>query len=180
MARAVLAPLAVLLALAAAPAAAEFPRTAVMIVDTNRVMRDAKVMASIAEQIGKIRDRYREELTARETKLRLEDRTLADQRSVLAPDAYDRKLKDLREKLVALKEEARKRGVALDRARSEAELRVRQSLFAVVRDLAKEQGANIVIQKSALVWADEEGMERTEEALRRLDTALPSVEISEK
>ena len=180
MARVILAPLALLLALAAAPAAAEFPRTAVMIVDINRVMRDAKVMGSIAEQIGNIRERYQEELTAEETKLRLEDRTLADQRSVLAPDVYDRKLKDLRERLAALKEEARKRGGALDRAHSEAMLRVRQSLFEVVRDLAKEQGANIVIQKSALVWADEEGMERTEEALRRLDTALPRVEISEK
>ena len=180
MARATLAFLALLFAHAAAPAAAEFPQAAVMIVDTNRVMRDAKAMVSVAGQIERIRARYREELTARETKLRLETRTLADQRSVLAPDAYDRKLKDLRERLTALQEEARKRGVALDRARAEAVLRVRQSLFEVVRDLAKKQGANIVIQKSALVWADEEGMERTEEVLRRLDTVLPRVEIGEK
>ena len=180
MARATLAFLALLFAQAAAPAAAEFPQAAVMIVDTNRVMRDAKAMVSVAGQIERIRARYREELTARETKLRLETRTLADQRSVLAPDVYDRKLKDLRERLTALQEEARKRGVALDRARSEAVLRVRQSLFKVVRDLAKKQGANIVIQKSALVWADEEGMERTEEVLRRLDTVLPRVEIGEK
>lgn len=172
--------LALLLALAAAPAAAEFPPAAVMIVDINRIMRDAKVTGSIAGQIEGIRDRYQEELTTREKKLRLEDRTLADQRSVLAPDAYEKKLRDLRERLAALKEEARKRGLALDRARSEAVLRVRQVLFEVVRDLAKERGANIVVQKSALVWADEEGMERTDEALRRLDTALPSVEINEK
>jgi len=50
-------------------------------------------------------------------------------------------------------------------------------LLHVARDLAKEHGANIVIQKSALVWADEGAMEFTEDALKRLNEVLPSVVI---
>jgi len=65
--------------------------------------------------------------------------------------------------------------VVLDRARSEAVRQVRLKLLDVARVLAREHGANIVIQKSALVWADEEAMELTEEALKRLNEELPSV-----
>ena len=54
---------------------------------------------------------------------------------------------------------------------------VQRRLFEVVRELARKLGANLVVQKSALVWADEEAMEFTDDALEQLNEALPSVTV---
>ncbi|MCY4230144.1 MAG: hypothetical protein OXF26_04525, partial [Alphaproteobacteria bacterium] len=65
----------------------------------------------------------------------------------------------------------------LDRARVEAVRKVQLQLHEVARALAGEVGANIVIQKAALVWADEEALELTDDVLTRLNEVLPGVTI---
>ncbi len=166
-----------LLALCTAPAWAAVPRPAVVVVDTNRIMREAKAVADIARQVEAQGAIYGREFNAVESRLRQEDQALATQRGLLDKEAYKAKIKDLQEKLAEARGKAQRQRTLLDRARTEAVRKVQVQLQQVARDLAGELGANVVVQKAALVWADEEALEFTEDVLERLNEVLPRVSI---
>ena len=166
-----------LLCLCAAPVWAAVPQSAVIVIDTNRIMREAKAVVEIARQVEAIGARYRSEFKAAEARLRQEDQALTDQRGLLDKEAYKARVKKLREKLAELRSNAQRQRTVLDRARSEAVRKVQVQLLQVARELAGKFGANIVVQKAALVWADEKSLEFTEDALKRLNEVLPSVTI---
>ena len=166
-----------LLCLCTTPVLAAVPQPVVIVIDTNRIMREAKVVVEIARQVEAIGARYGREFKAAEARLRQEDQALTDQRSLLSKEADKAKVQALREKLAELRTRAQRQRTALDRARSEAVRKVQGRLVSVARELAGKVGANIVIQKAALVWADGEALEFTEDALERLNEVLPSVTI---
>ena len=166
-----------LLCLFITPVSAAVPQSIVIVIDTNRIMREAKVVVEIARQVEAIGARYGKEFKAAEARLRQEDQLLTNQRGVLKKEAYKAKVQELRERLAKLRSRAQRQRTALDRARAEAVRKVQVQLLRVARDLAGKFGANIVVQKAALVWADERTLEFTEDALERLNEVLPSVTI---
>ena len=166
-----------LLSFCAAPVWAAVPQPVIVVVDTNRIMREAKAVADIARQIEARGAVYGKEFNAVEARLRQEDQALATQRGLLDKEAYKAKIKQLQERLAQARSKAQRQRTLLDRARTEAVRKVQVQLQQVARDLAEELGANIVVQKAALVWADEETLEFTEDVLDRLNEALPRVTI---
>ncbi len=166
-----------LLCLCAAPVLAAVPQSVVIVIDTNRIMREAKAVMGIARQVEAIGARYGSEFKAVEARLRQEDQALTNQRGLLNKEAYKAKVQELRERLAELRNKAQRQRTALDRARSEAIRKVQVQLLRVARELAGKLSANIVVQKAALVWADEKTLEFTEDALERLNEVLPSVTI---
>ncbi|MYE00668.1 MAG: OmpH family outer membrane protein [Alphaproteobacteria bacterium] len=168
---------ALLLCLFATPALAAAPQSVVIVIDTNRIMREATAVVEIAKQVEVIGARYGSDLKAAEARLRQEDQALTKQRSLLNKEAYNAKVQELRERLAKLRSQAQRQRTNLDRARSEAVRKVQVQLFQVAGELAGEVGANIVVQKAALVWADETALEFTEDALKRLNEVLPNVTI---
>ncbi len=166
-----------LLCLCAAPAFADAPQPVVIVVDTNRIMREAKAAVEIARQVEVLGARYGNDFNAAEARLRQEDQALTKQRGLLSKEAYKARVKELRDQLMELRSKAQRQRTLLDRARAEAVRKVQLRLQRVARELAGKLGANMVIQKAALVWADEEALEFTEDVLRRLNEVLPSVTI---
>lgn len=166
-----------LLCLCTAPALAEVPQSVVIVVDTNRIMREARAAVEIARQVEALGARYGNDFNAAEARLRQEDESLKDQRGLLSKEAYKARVKELREQLMKLRSNAQRQRTLLDRARAEALRKVQLQLQDVARELAAKLGANIVVQKAALVWADENALEFTEDVLNRLNEVLPSVTI---
>ena len=166
-----------LLCLCAAPAQAEAPQSVVIVVDTNRIMREASAAVEIARQVEALGARYGKDFNAGQARLRNEDQALAKQRGELTKEAYKARMQELREQLVELRSKAQRQRTLLDRARAEAVRKVQVQLQGVARELARKLGANVVVQKAALVWADEEALEFTEDVLKRLNEVLPSVTI---
>lgn len=166
-----------LLCLCAAPVSAAVPSAAVIVIDTNRIMREAKAIVEIARQVEETGARYGSEFKAAEARLRQEDQALTKQRSLLNKEAYKAKMQELRDNLAKLRSRAQHQRTKLDRARAEAVRKVQVQLHAIAGELARKVGATIVVQKAALVWADEKALEFTEDALKRLNEALPSVNI---
>ncbi|MCY3980545.1 MAG: OmpH family outer membrane protein [Alphaproteobacteria bacterium] len=166
-----------LICFCAVSALAAAPQPVVIVVDTNRIMREAQAAVDIARQVEDLGARYANEFNAAEARLRQEDQALTKQRDLLSKEAYKAKVKELRDRLMALRGSAQRQRTLLDRARVEAVRKVQLQLHEVARALAGEVGANIVIQKAALVWADEEALELTDDVLTRLNEVLPGVTI---
>lgn len=182
-------PLAVLAALAglalsiAAPAQAQrqgqaqqIPAPTIMVIDTNRIMAEARAMRAIRDQIDRIRSSFQAEIKRDEDELRRLDQEIAQQRQLLSPEAFNQRRQDLQQKAAALQTKARTRRSQLDAALRNAMQTVRGTLVRIVQNIAQRNGANIVVQKSDLVFADQR-MEFTDEVLRQLDAQLPNVTV---
>jgi len=152
------------------------PAPTVMVIDTNRIMSEAKSMAAIRDQIERIRTNFQNEIKKEEDELRRADHAMAEQRKLQTAEAFDQARRDLQERAAALQVTARTRRTQLDQALRNAIQVVRTTLIQLVEATAQKYGANVVIQKSDLVWADKR-MEFTDEVLRQLDAKLSTVKV---
>lgn len=157
--------------------AQKLPAPTIMIVDTVRIMRDARAMDTVRDQIERVRTSFQQEIKNEEDALRQIDAQLQQQRQLLTPEALQQKREDLQKRASALQATARDRRLQLDEAMRDAVGIVRDKLVEIVADISKRHGANVVMQKSDLVWADTK-MEYTDELLKRLNAELPSVAVS--
>jgi len=157
--------------------AQKLPTPTIMIVDTVRIMRDARAMAAVRDQIENVRASFQQEIKNEEDALRQIDSQLQQQRQLLTPEAMQQKRDDLQKRASVLQATARDRRMQLDEAMRDAVRIVRDKLVEIVADMGKRHGANVVMQKSDLVWADSK-MEYTDELLKRLNAELPSVAVS--
>jgi Skp family chaperone for outer membrane proteins len=53
-----------------------------------------------------------------------------------------------------------------------------QKLGPILQQLVKERGANMVLDKQAVVFATLSGFDITADAIKRLDQQLPSVKVN--
>lgn len=166
-------------AAAPVPAVAQsktIPAPVVMVIDTNRIMSEAKSMQSIRDQIERIRNSFQNEIKKEEEELRRADQAMGEQRKLQSAEAFDQRRRELQERAAALQVTARTRRTQLDQALRNAIQVVREQLIELVQTTAQKHGANVVIQKSDLVWADQR-MEYTDEVLRQLDATLSTVKV---
>ena len=152
------------------------PTPVVMVIDTNRVMAEARAMKAIRDQIERIRGSFQAEIKRDEDELRRIDQEMAQQRQVLSPEAFNQKRQDLQNRVNSLQQKTRARRQQLDGALRNAMTTVRNTLVRIVQGIAQRNGANLVVQKSDLVYADQR-MEFTDEVLRQLDAQLPNVTV---
>ena len=165
------------LSLVAGPAEAQpLPQPVVMVIDTDRILKEATVMKNIGEQLEKIRTSYQGEITKEEDELRRMDQELGQQRQLLSPEALQQRRQELQQRAAALQEKARTRRRQLDQAQAGAIQKVRAVLVEITRALMTERGANVVIPRGVLVALDER-LDSTAEALKRLNAKLPAAKV---
>ncbi|MCY4229677.1 MAG: hypothetical protein OXF26_02095, partial [Alphaproteobacteria bacterium] len=103
-----------LICFCAVSALAAAPQPVVIVVDTNRIMREAQAAVDIARQVEDLGARYANEFNAAEARLRQEDQALTKQRDLLSKEAYKAKVKELRDRLMALRGSAQRQRTLLD------------------------------------------------------------------
>lgn len=156
--------------------AQSIPQPVVMVIDTARIMGEAQAMKAIRDQIDQLRGSYQSEIKKEEDELRRADQEMAQQRQVLSPEAFNQRRQDLQQRAAALQVKARTRRSQLDQALRDAVQEVRARLLKIVEAVAQRHGANIVVQKSDLVYADSR-TEFTDEVLRQLNAELSTVRV---
>ncbi|SRR5690606_12890823 len=156
--------------------AQSIPQPVVMVIDTAKIMAEARAMNSIRDQIDQIRSSYQAEIKREEDELRRADQEMAQQRQVLSPEAFNQRRQELQQRASALQVKARTRRTQLDQALRDAVQVVRNRLLKIVETVAQRHGANVVVQKSDLVYADDR-MEFTDEVLAQLNAELSTVTV---
>ncbi|MEQ8817723.1 MAG: OmpH family outer membrane protein [Thalassobaculum sp.] len=154
-------------------AQAELP---IAVVDVQGIMRAAKAAKAIHDQIETRRSAYQEEVAAEERRLRVAEQDLSQQRAVLAPDAYQQKVREFQTKVAEVQRQVQMRKRELDETFARAMNEVRKSLVAVVAEIAEQRGIKLVLFKSQIVIA-EKSLDVSDETLQRLNERLPTVKV---
>jgi outer membrane protein len=162
---------------AAAQQPAPLPTPVVLIVDLPQVLRDAKAGKEVQATVNQQYSGYAKEVAQQEDELQKGRGELERQRTVLAPDVYNGRARELQQRYDELSKIVQNRQQALQQSYKEAMTKVENAALEVITDLVKERKANLVMAKQALVFEDE-SMDITTETIARLDKKLPSVPVN--
>jgi len=166
-------------ALAQAAPAAAAPQAAIIVVDMNRIGAESAAGKSGATQLRTKADGARARVKTLQDQLRSEEETLvkARQANSMAPEAFQARVKEFQTKQANAQQELGNREQEL--ARSEAF--VRQQIFnavaPIIQAVMRERGASIVLARDAAL-AVTPTLDVTAEVIRRLDAALPRVNVN--
>jgi outer membrane protein len=155
------------------PAQAE---TKIAVVNIQKVMQDSTAAKSVREQLKSRQGSFESEMKKKEEDLRKQDQELSKQRSVLAPDAFEQKLREFREKASAAQKDVQAKKNQLDKAFGQALNDIQKSVFDIVGAISKEKALNAVIPTSQMLYADP-ALDITGEVTSRLNKQLPNVSV---
>ena len=149
---------------------------AIAVVDVQGIMRAAKAAKAVHDQIEQRREAYQNQVSGEERRLRQAEQDLAQQRAVLAPDAYQQRVREFQGQVAEVQRQVQVRKRELDETFASAMNEVRNALVSVVAEIAEQRGIKLVLFKSQIVIA-EKSLDVSDETLQRLNDRLPTVKV---
>jgi Skp family chaperone for outer membrane proteins len=149
----------------------------VVVVDTSRVLQESKAGKTIQSQMQQQVSTYQKTITKQDEELSAAQQDLQRQQTILAQDAFAVKLKEFDQRV----NDARKRAAEAQQNLTESQRAaigtVEDAMLHIVADLAKERGANLVLNKTTVVMFDTR-FDVTDDIIKKLDEKLPAVTVS--
>jgi outer membrane protein len=157
------------------PALADPPQPKIVVIDRAAIMQFSKVGQDIARQM---QNQAKADLSAQGRALQDEGRTLQQQVAILAPDVKQKRLDAFRAREQALQGAAQRKDDQLKAGFAQARQAMEQNLGPILQQLVKERGANLVLDKQAVVFANASGFDITGDAINRLNQKMPSFKVN--
>lgn len=146
------------------------------VIQYQRILREAKATKSIRPQRENLRADFEQAIRDEERKLRAVERELVNQRSILSPEAYAQRRRQLEERAKEAQRKASAKKREIERALATAMTKVRRNLRKITAAIAKERSVSLVLPGSTVILFERK-YDITKEVLRRLDEQLPSVKV---
>ncbi len=176
----------VILASLTGPVAAQQPKSAkdiitllnMAVIDTEVIRRNSRAFRDIGKQIAKYRKAIQADIQKDEEALRSANEELARKRAILAPETFAEERRQFEERLVQVQRTVQKRKKGLERVGLEAVKKVEAVLNKIITEVSKELSLGLILRKSQTVLVAKE-LDITPNVLKRLDTALPTLKVSD-
>lgn len=152
--------------------------TKLVVIDKVAIMQGSKVGQDVARQVQAIANQAKSDLTAQGRALQVEGRALQQQVAILAPDAKAKRLAAFQAKERALQGAAQKKDEQIKAGFFQARQAMEQALGPIMQEVVKEHGANIVVDKQAVVFATANSFDITAEVIERLNQRLPTFKVN--
>ena len=149
----------------------------VVVVDTQRVLAESKAGKTIQAQMQQQVTNYQKTISKQDQELSVAQQDLQRQQSILAQDAFALKVKEFDQRVNDARKRAQEAQQKLQESQREALGKVEYAMLQVVAGLAKERGANLVLNKSTVVMFDTH-FDASDEVIKRLNEKLPAVTVS--
>ncbi len=157
-------------------AAASYAADTIAYVNIQEIMRDSTAAKSVKDQLENKQKSFQSEMAKKEEELQKEDQSLGKQRSVLAPEAFEKKVKEFKAKATAAQKDAQAKRDELYKASSSSLNEIQKAVFEIVSKMSKDKGYSAVLPASELLYADPK-LDITKDVLTKLNGALPKVTV---
>ena len=165
----------------AAPAAAPRPLppkgALLVIIDIAQVVRDSAAARAMRTQAERQQAALRAEDEKTDKDLRAAEQELVQQRTILAPEAFNQKRRDFERRVNEAQQSAQGKRRDLEEAFAAAQRRIEAAMNEVVIEVAKENDYKAVLPR-AVVVASHDSIDITDEVLQRLNKKIPTVSVS--
>jgi Skp family chaperone for outer membrane proteins len=162
-------------AAAGAPASAvQAPR--IVVIDRQQLLQRSAAGKDIFTQTQTLSKQLETQLRTEEGQLQTEATQLQQQMAIMAADVRAQKEKDFNSKQQAFQTKVQQRQAQIQASFNQAARQVEVALDPILQTIMKERGANMVLDRSAVIVATTD-VDVTTLALQRLDRALPRVKV---
>jgi outer membrane protein len=159
------------------PLYAQYPETNVGVIDLNYILSESDAAVDAAKQIEDIAKQIEEEIKNTDQDLIDEQNELIESQQIMAPAAFDEKRKEYENKVQNYNVTRQEKLMSIDRTVAESRNEVLNALKPILEEISNENGITILLEKNS-VLLNAENMDITEEALKKLNKKLPSIEVS--
>lgn len=160
-------------------ASAALAANTIATVNIPEIMQKSTAAQSIKEQLDGKQKAFQAEMTKKEEQLNNEEQEIRKQRSVLSPDAVEKKIKAFKKKAADAQKDVQAKRAELDSAFSESLGEIQKAVHDIVSQMAKEKGFIAVLPTTQMLWADP-SLDITNDVLAKLNTTLPKVAVNFK
>lgn len=167
----------ILVALFAASPLTSARAETVAIVNIQKIMRESLAAKSASDQLKAKQEQFANDIKGKEASLKKEDEELAKQRSVLAPDAFEQKVRAFREKAAGIQRDVQGKQVQLNKAYNSALGEMQKTIVEIIAGMASEKGFKVAIPSNQALYADP-SLDITDEVLKRLNSKLTKITIN--
>jgi Skp family chaperone for outer membrane proteins len=163
----------------AAHAQDKLPAAVAVVVDYQRILREAKAARAIREQVEARRQLYQDQIAKEEQRLHEADKELARQRSLLTPEAFADRRQEFERQVAEVQRMVQERRRQLDQVAATALGEVRTAMIGIIGRMSEAKGFNLVLPTSTVLLFSPR-IDLTQEVLAQLDKELPSVKVQDR
>jgi len=146
----------------------------VLVVDMQRIQRDAAAAQSVREQSAAMRGDLETTIGERARAISLEEAELAELRERMTATEFRERVREFEKTVFANRDFAQQESAKLQSVLAQASNRLRREIAPILAQLLRERGAQLMLDKSQVILSADT-LDVTEEVLRRLDEALPTM-----
>lgn len=157
-----------------APAKGAAAPAIIVIVDAARVQRESTAGKGLAAERERYQQTYNTEFETARKQLQAAEQDLAKQRSSLAPDVFQEKVRTLNARIAEFQRQYQGAVRALDKSTATASNDLQKAVVGVTSEVASEAGAGLVLHKQQ-VFLHDERMDITAQVIERLNKRLSSI-----
>lgn len=171
-----------LMAQEAAPAAADPTAGAplrapvMMIVDVQKLLRESNAAKSIQGQIGALRSNFQKEIADEEKSLSEQEKALSRKRTSLSAEAFTAERRKFEQSFASAQRKVQMHKRQLDIGLSKALVELRSNIVTVVREIAKERNADLVLNDQQVIIVNS-SLDVTDEVMRRLNAKISDIKV---
>jgi len=149
----------------------------IITVDVQQILHDSLVAKDVQAQMDERTERYTREVTQQENDLQKTQDELEKERTTLAPDVFNTRMRDFQQRYDALDNRVQTTRQALQQSYNDAMTKVENTALQIIADIAAERKANLVIAKAAVLF-EAQDLDITQEVIKRLDAKLPEIQLA--
>lgn len=146
----------------------------IVIVDAARVQRESAAGKGLAAERERYQQTYNTEFETARKQLQLAEQDLAKQRSALAAEVFQEKVRALNVRIAEFQRQYQGAVRALDKSTATASNELQKAVVGVTSEVASEVGASLVLHKQQ-VFLHDERMDITPQVIERLNKRLGSI-----
>lgn len=155
---------------------AAYAETSIGVVNVTKILQDSKAAKSATAQLQAKQKAFQNDLDAKEKALHAESQALEKQKNSADKAAFEKKVKEFREKAANEQRDIQKKTVSINKAQSAATEEVLKNTYEIVKQISSEKKFNLVIPSTQVLYVDT-SLDITDEVLKRLDAKLPTVAV---
>lgn len=159
-------------------AAPGVPAPRILVLNRAAILQLSKAGKDVARQVQAYGNQAKAELAGRAKALQAEGQQLQQQIAILAPDVKQKKIADFEAKQNALQGEAQRREAAIQGGLMKAQQTIEQTLGPILQNIMQQRGANIILDKNAVVFANSAAFDITPDAVAQLDQKLSTLKVT--
>jgi len=161
----------------AAPRALPPKGTDIVVIDIGTIERSSSVHRSYRQQEERQRTAQQTEEIKLDNELRAADQELAQQRTILSPEAFNQRRRDLEKRIADTTQGVQNRRKELGDTFGAAFNRIQAAIGEVVKEIAAENDYKVVLAR-AVVVVSQDNVDITDEVVNRLNKKMPSITVS--